>query len=453
MTLRSHLAATLVLGLPLVGTHVARMLIGVTDTVIIGRFGVDPLAALVLATSTFFILQMLGSGFALALMGVISTARAQGDDTQVRRATRMALWLGAIHSALMLPVLWVSGPILIALGQQPEVAMLAQDWLRVMAFAMPAALGGMALNGFLAALGRPNAVLLTTLAGLPVNAALNWVLVFGHWGMPPLGVTGSAIASLIVNWLQLAALAAASVLLPEARPFSLLQRLWRPDWTAGRSLFALGMPIGLTLVAETGMFTGANVMMGWFGAEALAAHGIALQIAALTFMVHLGISNAATIRVGTAQGNGDRPGLRLAALAAIILSAAFALVPMTAFLAVPEVLTGFYLNPSDPRAPAIVALAASLMVYAGLFQLVDAMQAIALGLLRGVQDTRIPMLLAVVSYWLVGLPAGWAFAYPLGMGPPGLWLGLLVGLAVAAGLLMARFWQGAGGLAPRAAGV
>lgn len=440
MSLKPHLSATLALGLPLVATHVARMMIGVIDTVMVGRYGVDPLAALVLATSYFFILMILGSGYALGLMGLIATARARRDEVQVRRSTRMAMWLSVIHAALVAPILWWSGQILIALGQEPAIAALAQEWLRVMLFAMPAVLCGMALNGFLAALGRPNAVLIVTLAGLPVNAALNWVLIWGNLGAPELGVTGAALASATVNWLQLAGLLLLAVSLPEARPYHLLQRLWRADWPAARQVFALGLPIGLTLVAESGMFTSTYIMMGWLGTVPLAAHGIALQIASLTFMVHLGISNAATIRVGTAHGNGDAAGLRRAALAAIILSVGFALLAMTAFLAIPRVLTGLYLNAADTQAPAIVALAAVLMVYAGLFQLVDAMQAIALGLLRGVHDTRVPMVLAVVSYWLIGLPAAWLLAFPLGFGPPGLWLGLLVGLSFAAALLMARFW-------------
>ncbi|WP_273501014.1 MATE family efflux transporter [Paracoccus sphaerophysae] len=440
MSLKPHLSATLALGLPLVATHVARMMIGVIDTVMVGRYGVDPLAALVLATSYFFILMILGSGYALGLMGLIATARARRDEVQVRRSTRMAMWLSVIHAALVAPILWWSGQILIALGQEPAIAALAQEWLRVMLFAMPAVLCAMALNSFLAALGRPNAVLIVTLAGLPVNAALNWVLIWGNLGAPELGVTGAALASATVNWLQLAGLLLLAVSLPEARPYHLLQRLWRADWPAARQVFALGLPIGLTLVAESGMFTSTYMMMGWLGTVPLAAHGIALQIASLTFMVHLGISNAATIRVGTAHGNGDAAGLRRAALAAIILSVGFALLAMTAFLAIPRALTGLYLNAADPQAPAIVALAAVLMVYAGLFQLVDAMQAIALGLLRGVHDTRVPMVLAVVSYWLIGLPAAWLLAFPLGFGPPGLWLGLLVGLSFAAALLMARFW-------------
>ena len=444
MSLRPHLTATFLLGLPLVGTHVSRMLIGVTDTILIGRYGVDELAALVLATSYFFILTMLGSGYALGVMGVIANARARGDAAELRRATRMALWLSVLHSLLIVPLLWWSGPILSALGQESRVAALGQEWLRVMIPAMPAVLAGMVLNSYLAALGRPNLALVINVVGLPVNALFNWLLIFGHWGLPELGVRGSGIASLAVNWLQLGALAACAAWAPEGRQYRLFQRLWRPDWAAFRSVFALGLPIGLTLVAETGMFTGANVLMGWFGAEPLAAHGIALQIAGLTFMVHLGISNAATIRVGTAHGTGDAQGMRLAAIAAILLSAGFALIPMAAFLAIPETLTGLYLNPADPKAPVIVALAASLMLYAGLFQLADAMQAIALGLLRGVQDTRVPMVLAVVSYWLIGLPAGWLLAFPLGMGPQGLWLGLLLGLTAAAGLLMSRFWRWAG---------
>lgn len=444
MSLRPHLTATLILGLPLIGTHVSRLLIGVIDTVMIGRYGVDELAALVLATSCLLVLTLLGSGYALGAMGVIASARARGDAVELRRATRMAMWLSVLHMAVTAPLMWWSGPILTVLGQEPSVAAFGQQWLRVMIPAVPVTLVAMVLNSYLAALGRPNLVLIVNLVGLPVNALLNWLLIFGHWGLPEMGVRGAALASLVVNCLQLAGLAACALWVPEGRPYHLFQRLWRPDWSAFRSVFALGLPIGLTLVAETGMFTGANVLMGWFGAEPLAAHGIAMQIAGLTFMVHLGISNAATIRVGTAHGSGDAYGLRQAAIAAIVLSACFALGPIVAFLAIPEVLTGLYLNAADPRAPAILALAASLMLYAGLFQMADAMQAIALGLLRGVQDTRVPMVLAVVSYWMIGLPAGWLLAFPLGIGPAGLWMGLLAGLAAAAALLMARFWRWAG---------
>ncbi|WP_134727068.1 MATE family efflux transporter [Paracoccus luteus] len=440
LRLRPELIATAALGLPLVGSHLARMMIGVTDTLMIGRTGVEPLAALVLANSYFHILTMLGSGYGLVVLGLIAAARARGDDVEARRVTRMALWLSLIHSLAVAPLFWWSGAILTALGQEPQIAALGQDYLRIMAWAMPATLFGMVLNSFLAALGRANMVLAITVAALPLNAGLNWVLIFGKLGLPPLGVTGAALASASVIWVQVGALAACAALLPVARRYHLFLRLWRADWTAFRAVLAMGLPIGLTLVAESGMFTGANVMMGWFGAVPLAAHGIALQITAVTFMVHLGISNAATIRVGSAHGAGDADGLRDAALAAVVLSAALALVPVFLFIVAPGPLIAVYLNPADPNGPAILVLAAALMLYAALFQMVDAMQVIALGLLRGVQDTRVPMMLAIVSYWLVGLPAGWLLAFPLGLGPAGLWLGLLVGLSCAAAALMARFW-------------
>lgn len=442
MTLRPHMIATIALGLPLIGSHLARMAIGVTDTIMVGRYGVEPLAALVLATSVFFLLYMLGSGYGIGVMGRIAAALARGDETDVRRSTRMALWLSALHATLMAPVLWYSGPILRGLGQTADVAALGQDWLRVMILAMPAVLGGLTLNSFLAALGRANIVLWVTLAGLPLNAVLNWALIFGIGPIPALGVSGSALASLTVNWLQLAALVWLAASLPQAKPFSLWQRFWRPDWPAFRAIAGLGLPIGLTLVAETGMFTGTNILMGWFGAEALAAHGIALQIAALAFMLQLGLSNAATIRIGAAQGMGDAEMMRGAAIAGVVLSFVVAAATMALFVIAPRTLTGLYLDPTEPAAPVIIALAARLMFLGGLFQIFDGLQAMALGLLRGVQDTRVPMLLAVVSYWLIGLPMGWALAFPAGLGPAGLWVGLVAGLAVAALLLLGRFWLG-----------
>ncbi len=349
--LSPHLIATLALALPLIGSNLARVAIGVVDTLMLGRYSVDALAALVLANSVFMLIFLAGSGYAIGVMGRIAAALAREDDMDVRRATRMALWLSGLHSALVLPLMWWSGPVLAALGQEPQIAALGQDWLRVMGFAMPAVLCGMTLSNYLATLGRANTVLWVTLAGLPVNAALNWLLIFGPGPFPEWGVTGAAIASLTVNWLQLATLAVYAAWLPAARHHTLFARFWKPDWSVFRSILALGLPIGLTIVAEVGMFTGANVMMGWLGADALAAHGITLQIASLTFMVHLGIASAATIRVGTAKGRGSAPDLRDAAKAATILSAGFAVATMALFLLVPEWLTGLYLDPDNPRAP------------------------------------------------------------------------------------------------------
>lgn len=438
----AHVRATLALGLPLIGSHLAQMLLHVTDTVMLGWYGVNALAAVVLGGSVFFVVFILGSGFGIAVMGMVAAALGRGDEAQVRRDTRMGLWLSILYGALVLPLMWESGAILLALGQKPVVAALVQDYLRIAGFGMIPALLIMVLKSYLAANERTQVVLWVTLVAVALNAALNWALIFGKWGAPELGVQGAAIASVACQVLTIIVLAAYAGWQPGLRHFRLFQRFWRPDWPAFRQVFRLGWPIGLTGLAEGGMFQASALMMGWIGTEALAAHGIALQLVALSFMVHLGLSNAATVRAGRAAGAGDARGLRDGALIAIALSMGFGLTMVVLFLAVPELLVGLYLDLSQPESASIVAFAATLLAVAALFQMFDATQVMALGLLRGVQDTAVPMWLASVSYWVIGIPASYVLAFPLGLGGVGLWLGLVVGLALASALLMARFWRG-----------
>ena len=437
-----HLRATLALGLPLVGSHLARMAIGVADTVMVGWYGVEELAALVIATSFFHILFFLGMGFGIGVMGVIAAAIARGDEVEVRRSARMALWLSVIHAVLVLPVMWHAGPILLAIGQAPVVAELAQDYLRIAGFGLLAVLCQLTLNSYLAAMERPQVVLWITLAGLPLVIFLNWVLIFGNLGAPEMGVKGAAIVAVLVQYLQLAAIAAYAAWLPVARKYHLFRRFWRPDWADMRKVFVLGLPIGLTMVAEGGLFVGSNVMMGWIGTQQLAAHGIALQLASITFMLHLGMSNAATVRIGQAKGWGDGQWMRDAAVTVTAVSAVAAMLAVALFILFPRTLVGLYLDASHPETPVLLEIGSRLMFYAALFQLMDAMQVIGLGLLRGVQDTRVPMVIAGISYWLVGIPVAYGLAFVLGYGPAGLWLGLVAGLTVASILLMRRFWRG-----------
>ncbi len=439
---RPHIRATLALGLPLIGSHLARMAIGVGDTVMIGWYGVEPLAALVIATSCFHILFFLGMGFGTAVMGPIATNIAAGRETEVRRGTRMALWLSAGFALLGMPLLWWSEPILLALGQTPAVSALAQEYLRIAGWGLALVLGQLTLSSYLAAMERTAIVMWVTLAGLPLNLFLNWVLIFGNLGVPELGVTGAALASFTVQLFQLVLLALYAAWLPEARKYALFQRFWKPDWHAMAEVARLGWPIGLTMLAEGGLFVASNIMMGWIGTQQLAAHGIALQITAITFMAHLGLSNAATVRVGQAKGRGDRAWMRDAAITVTAMSLVFAIIAIAIYIFFAPGLVRLYMDPNDPQAPEIVAIGVSLLTFAALFQLTDAFQVIALGFLRGVQDTRVPMWMAGFSYWVVGMPVAWALAFPLGVGAAGLWLGLCVGLTLAAILLMARFWRG-----------
>ena len=441
-TLSSHLRATLGLGLPLIGSMLAQIAITLTDTIMMGWYGVAELAAVALGGSYFHVILILGMGFGLAVMPLVAAAAANEDRRQLRRVTRMGLWIGLIFAALVMPLFLLSGPILLTLGQDPLVARLTEVYLVIAGWAIAPAVLITVLRGHLSALDHARIVLWATLAGVVLNAALNWVLIFGNLGVAELGVAGAAWASLATHILIFAVLAAYAALKSDLRQDTLFARFWNPDWEAMAQVFRLGWPIGLTLLSESGLFMATMVMMGWLGPNSLAAHGIAIQICSATFMVHIGLSQAATVRAGRAWGLGDTANLRLAGFAALILSGVMVALTIAGFLLLPEILVGAFLDPADPLRPEIIALGASLLAVAALFQLADAGQVMALGLLRGTQDTRVPMIYAVISYWLLGLPAAWVLGFPLGFGGEGVWAGLVVGLAFAAVLMMTRFWRG-----------
>jgi MATE family multidrug resistance protein len=428
----------LALALPLVGGHLAQFAVGLTDTVMIGWYGVEELAALVLASSYHFTIFIMGSGFAWAVMPMVAAAAGTADDTQVRRVTRMGLWISILFGLAALPLYIWSGPILRALGQDPQVAANAQLYLRLIAVGLIPSLLVATLRSYFAALGRTQIVFWVMLGSAILNAALNWALIFGNWGAPELGITGAALASIAVQIAGLLALMAYAR--TATAQYVLFQRFWRPDTHAFARVFRLGWPIGLTNLAEVGLFSASAFMMGWIGTTALAAHGIAITLASATFMFHLGLSNAATIRAGRAYGQRDEAGLRAGATAAIVISLLMALLTVAVFVLFPEPLVRLFLDPAEPEAPAIVALGATLLVLAGLFQLADGAQVMALGLLRGVQDTKVPMIYAALAYWAAGIPASYLLGFTFGWGAPGIWSGLVLGLVIAGALLMWRFW-------------
>jgi MATE family multidrug resistance protein len=442
----AHARATLVLGLPLIGSHLAQMALHVTDTVLLGWYGVNELAAVVLAASLFFAVFILGAGFAQAVMPMVASALGRGDEVQVRRDTRMGLWLSISYGLLTYPLFWWSETLLLGLGQRPEIAALGQDFLRIGGLGMIPALLVMTLKSYLAALERTQVVLWTTLAAVGVNLVLAYALIFGHWRAPEMGIKGAAVASLAVQVLTLVILAAYAGWLPELRRFHLYQRFWRPDWHAMGLVFRLGWPIGITSLAETGMFQASALMMGWIGTEHLAAHGITMEVVSLSFMVHLGLSNATTVRTGRADGAGNAADLRDGAKTAIVLSFGFGMAMVALFLAQPEQIIALFLDVANPDAVRIIEIGAQLLAMAALFQLADAMQVMALGLLRGIRDTRVPMIAAAISYWGIGIPASYLLAFRLDLGGIGLWLGLVLGLVAAASSMMWRFWR----LAPKA---
>ncbi|SLN15656.1 Multidrug resistance protein MdtK [Roseovarius litorisediminis] len=438
LSYRQHARATLLLGMPLIGSHLAQFAINLSDAVMLGWYSVDALAAEVLGGTLWFVLFIVGSGFAWAVMPMVASAQASGQDTQVRRVTRMGIWASLMFGVAVLPVMIWSEPLLLVLGQDPGTSTLAADYLRIVGWSILPALLVMVLKSYLAALERTQVVLWITVLAVGLNIVVNYLLIFGNGGFPEMGVRGAAIASLCVS---VASLLVLMIYVVWATPeHALFQRFWRPDWEAFGQVFRLGWPIGVTSLAEVALFAASSVMMGWLGTVALAAHGIALQVTSAIFMIHLGLSNAATVRAAQAYGRGDVSGVRDGASVVIVMSGMIAALTVVLFLAMPEILIGLFLNPDEPARIEVIAIGTGLLAAAALFQLVDAGQVMALGLLRGVQDTRVPMIIAALSYWVVGVPISYLLGFTFGMGGVGIWLGLAVGLAFAGVFMMARFW-------------
>ncbi|KPP84993.1 MAG: multidrug resistance protein, MATE family [Rhodobacteraceae bacterium HLUCCA08] len=435
----THVRRLVGLGLPLVGTALAAFSIHMTDVIMLGWYDVTALAAATVATSIWFVVFVLGRGFAQAVVPLVAAAEELGDEVRARRVMRMALWLGTAYAALLAPVFLVSEPLFLAIGQTPAVAAEAQRYLAIAAWGLFPALAQEAVRALLAGIQRTGIQLWVTLGGVALNALVNYALIFGNLGAPELGIRGAAIASILVQAAQLLALAVYAHAV--RRGDALFARLWRPDTEALAQVFRLGVPIGLTGLAEGGLFAASSVMMGWIGEIELAAHGIALQLTALFFMFHVGMSSAATIRAGGHFGRRNEPELRRGALAAFAVSFGFGALVVVLLLAVPGPMVGLFVDPDEPARDAVIEIGIRLVMLAALFQFVDAAQIVAISLLRGVQDTNVPMWLAAVSYWLIGIPASYVMAFSLGWGAEGLWLGLTVGLLAAAVSLSARFWR------------
>jgi len=440
MSTSGHAKAIATLGLPLIGGHLAQMAIGVTDTVMLGWYGVESLAAVTLASTYFFVIFIFGSGFAWAVMPMVASFQAEEDETSIRRATRMGLWLSFGFALLALPAMIFAEPILRLMGQEEDVVIRGSGYLAVAGWGILPALFVMVLKSYLAALERTQVVLWITVLAAITNAVVNYALIFGNWGAPELGVVGAAIASLSTQVVSLVGVVLyVRIFVPH---HDLFRRLWRADWDMMAQVFRLGWPISVTSLSEVGLFAASAVMMGWLGTIPLAAHGIAVQLASLTFMVHLGLSNAGTVRAGNAYGRSDAAHLARGAQVVTAISLIFSVITVSAFFLFPEVFIGIFILADDPARDQLLQIGVGILFMAGLFQLVDGTQAIALGVLRGVQDTRVPMIYAAISYWGIGVPTSYLLGFTLGLDGIGVWAGLGIGLGVAAILLNLRFWRG-----------
>ncbi|MBO9574168.1 MAG: MATE family efflux transporter [Sphingobium sp.] len=438
--LRAEYSATLRLALPLVGANLIQMAIYAVDVMFVARLGPAQLAASTLGVAAFSLLVWSSTGLiALAPIAAAELGRRKHAVREVRRTTRMALWL-TIAIGLVLTIAFQFGETLfLATGQPPELAAHAGAFLGVLAFAILPMLLATTLRQFVAALDRAGYASWINLIALGTNALGNWLLVFGHGGLPALGLVGSALSSVITSWTMVLAYALVIMLDRRLRRYRILGRFWRPEWSRLAEIIRLGAPIGGTILAEAGLFAGAAFLMGRIGEAELAGHAVALQVAALAFQVPFGVGQAATIRVGLAYGARDAQAVARAGQASLVMGIGFMAATAAAMLAFPHLILSAYVDLDAPANAATIAFATQYLVVAAAFQLFDGAQAVAAGALRGLQDSKVPMAYAIFGYWLPGIGTSIALGFFTPLGGLGVWIGLLVGLAVVAALMLQRW--------------
>lgn len=436
--------ATLSLGWPLVLTSLAQVAMNTTDILFIGRLGPESLAAAALGSNLYLATFVIGLGLGIATSAMLAQTlgRARHAVRDARRTVRQALWICGLAIGPVWLVLWQAEAILILIGQAPELAAKAASFVHVLQWGMLPLWVFMVLRSFCAALERPRPPMLITILAIGLNALLNWLLVFGHFGLPALGLQGSALATLCSSIFMAIAMLTFVSWDRHLRRFYILGRFWRADWPRLVELARLAVPIIITLAFEMLVFNVAVMLMGLIGKNELAAHAIAIQVASLTFMVPVGLSQAGVVRVGLAAGRGDMAALARAGWVAIGLGTTFMSCTALLFLTAPEWIVSLFLGEITDENRTVAGFAAAFLGVAGIFQIVDGVQCLAAGVLRGLRDATIPMLIAALGYWVIGLPIGAWLAFKTSVGGVGIWIGLAFGLGSVAAMMLTRWaWR------------
>jgi MATE family multidrug resistance protein len=440
---RDEARATLALAWPLILTNIAQALIHATDVVLLGWVGPRTLAAGTLGINLYIAFLIFGMGLVMAASPMIAKELGERAHSvrDVRRTVRQTMWAAAAIAVPVWLILWHSGAILRAIGQDPALAADAQLFVRALQWGLLPYLFYLILRSFISALEEPLWALAVGLVAVLFNGLINYGLIFGKLGLPALGLLGAGIGSAAANLLMFLGMSLVILRHRRFRRYRLFGRFWRADWQRFREVWRLGLPIAIALALEITIFNAAVFLMGLIGAEAIAAHAIAIQVAGLAFMVPLGLGQAVTVRVGLAYGRRDRDGIARAGWTAFALGVGFMSLTAAIMLAVPHGLVSAFLDPANPANRPAISLAVSFLLVAAFFQIFDGAQVVGAGMLRGLHDTRVPMLYAGLGYWLIAPLVGVGLGFGLGWKGLGIWAGLATGLAVVAVLMVARWMR------------
>ena len=414
------------------------MLVSVCDSVMVGNqygVGTASLAAISVGVSTTNVLIIMGIGLSMGAVPLVATAAGRHDEPALRRLLVSSVWLCTLAGLALAGLSELLPRVMPHLGQAPAVVAMAAPWVRVVGWSLLPLMVFQGFREFAEGLGLTRQAMWLSIGANVVNALLCYAFIFGHWGAPQMGLIGSAWATLISRVLMAALMAAYVLRAARLRPYRATAAEWlRPHAAALRRLVALGGPIGGQMMFEMGAFAFSALMIGWLGAVQQAAHQIAINVAGVTYMAASGIAAAATIRVGNLRGAGDLPAARQAGFAAYWLTFGFMGAMGILLISTRHLVPYIYI--SDPQ---VVAQAATLLLIAALFQVSDGLQVVGLGALRGLEDVKVPSIVALLAYWVVALPLGYFLGFKMHFGAPGVWTGLLVGLSIVAGVLLLRF--------------
>ena len=429
-----HYRKNFLLAYPVMLSQLGQVLVGLADSLMVGRLGAEPLAAASLANVVFYMIMVFGLGVSLAVTPLVAAADGENDDSKITTIFSNGLMINVVLGILLALGVVLCTPVLYHLDQPPPVVILATPYLRIITVALVPYMIFQSFRQFAEGMGNTRQAMYITLSGNALNIILNYLLIYGKWGFPELGLNGAGWATLIARTAMAVAMGLFVFHAPQFRSFRAAFSFTHISKKVIRRILNVGVPAGFQFVFEVSAFGTAAIMMGWLGTQTLAAHQIALNLASISYMMATGIASAATIRVGNQLGRKDMVNLRLAGNTCFIMVALFMGAAAIVFITMRGFFPTLYIDELE-----VIEIASQLLVVAAFFQVSDGVQVVAMGALRGIEDVKIPTLIAVTAYWVIGLPAGYLLAFNLGLGANGIWYGLFIGLTLAAIALFYRF--------------
>ncbi|WP_089093877.1 MATE family efflux transporter [Nodularia sp. NIES-3585] len=437
--IRTEINEFIKLAIPLAGAQVAQAAVGFVDTIMMGQLGQESLAAGGLASTSFQFVLNTASGVVMAVSPLVASAQGSGNKTQIEQIVRQGVWLCLILGIPMMLVLGHLNYLMLHLGQTASTVKLADGYLNFVLWGILPGLGFAMLRGYVSALSQANIILPLVILGTLVNVAGNYILGYGNFGFPPMELAGLGLASAIGLWTMFLGLLIYTRVHPQLKKYQFWQNLHQLKPKILRHLAGIGVAIAVTIAVEYGLFTAVTFLMGALGVEVLAAHQTVYQTMILIFMVPLGMSYAVTVRVGFWLGQKNIVGARRAGYVGVTVAGSFMILTAIVLLTYPQQIIGIYLDIDDPVNAELFKLAMPMLFISALSQFLDGVQRVAMGALYGLQDTQVPMLLSILSFWGIGLTSGYILGFPLGFGGVGLWAGQSIGVAIAGMIFLWRF--------------